>query len=483
MNSILRCLTLAAIGTDDMARTYNSTALGTRRPTVAVVGAGFSGLLTAVRLLAAPDGPAVRLIERRTQFGQGAAYSTVSPQHLLNIRAANMSAFVEWPAHFVEWLEVRGTKVSPQTYVTRSIYGEYLQEVLEQVLAMSASSDRLKLDNDEALSVEPQDGGGLRLRLARGGAIDADAVVLALGNLPPHAPLQVDPEIERAGRYVADPWAWDIERAPHEGTAVLFGTGLTMIDVALSLSAKRPDLKLLALSRRGLVPRRHLEAPPPPGRETYAGLSPLAILRQLRRQTRSADWRAVLDGMRPEVQAIWRGWTMAQRSRFLRHARPWWDVHRHRLSPVVARQVDHLTASGALSVRAGRALSLEPVANAALLTWRARASRDQLRTQVALAVNCTGPAGNFNASSSPLLNALQSGRLARADACNLGVDVDVCSRVVGANGKPNAALFAVGPITRGAYWEITSVPEIRVQAADCATHVLQALKTGRSGGC
>ena len=56
----------------------------------------------------------------------------------------------------------------------------------------------------------------------------------------------------------------------------------------------------------------------------------------------------------------------------------------------------------------------------------------------------------------------------RADACGLGLDVDAWSRPIGADGQAHDTLFAVGPLTRGQYFEITSVPDIRIQAADCA---------------
>ena len=70
---------------------------------MAVVGAGFSGALTALRLLLPPEGPDVTLIERGPRFGRGGAFASSNPRHLLNVRATNMSAFVEQPSHFIEW--------------------------------------------------------------------------------------------------------------------------------------------------------------------------------------------------------------------------------------------------------------------------------------------------------------------------------------------------------------------------------------------
>ena len=58
---------------------------------VAIIGGGFSGALQAVNLLR-HDGPGAVLIERRPEVGRGTAYSTRHPEHLLNVRASNMSA-------------------------------------------------------------------------------------------------------------------------------------------------------------------------------------------------------------------------------------------------------------------------------------------------------------------------------------------------------------------------------------------------------
>jgi hypothetical protein len=42
---------------------------------------------------------------------------------------------------------------------------------------------------------------------------------------------------------------------------LLVGTGLTAVDVALSLSARQPGRPILAVSRHGLLPSRHRDAP------------------------------------------------------------------------------------------------------------------------------------------------------------------------------------------------------------------------------
>ena len=73
---------------------------------IAVIGAGFSGVMTAIHLLwRCQPGERVYLVERGGRVGPGLAYGTSHPRHLVNVRAENMSAFVDEPDHFVRWLE------------------------------------------------------------------------------------------------------------------------------------------------------------------------------------------------------------------------------------------------------------------------------------------------------------------------------------------------------------------------------------------
>jgi len=449
-----------------------------QRPTVAIVGSGFSGLLTALRLLTQPNGPNVRLIERRGRFARGAAYSTLDPDHLLNVRASNMSAFPEEPSHFVDWLARSGQADAHNQFVLRSRYGDYLQWMIQKAVEQ-AQAGRFQLEADEATNLETV-GARWRVTLGVGRVYLVDAVVLAVGNLSPATPPSFSPQAAASRAFVADPWSLDQVDLPEEGEALLIGAGLSMVDVALHLARRRPHLKLRAVSRRGFLPCRHLlEGPtaiprpaPPPG----SGVR--EILTTLKREAAGREWRAVFDGLRPHVHGVWRGWSDQERRRFLRHARPLWDVHRHRLAPEVAARLDALLERGQLTVSAGRIRCAEPSGRGLEVVWTPRRTHAEERLHVALAVNCAGPNGDPAQTRDPLLRGLLSSGLARSDPYRLGLDVDEAGRVVNAQGAPASTLFAVGPVTRGSSWEITSVPDIRLQAALCADHLAQALKAG-----
>ncbi|HYD38879.1 MAG TPA: FAD/NAD(P)-binding protein [Allosphingosinicella sp.] len=422
---------------------------------VAIVGAGYSGTVAAVEIARAAPGADIFLVEKSGRFAAGAAYSTSSPRHLLNVRARNMSALAGDPDHFAVWAEARGH--GRDDYVPRRDYALYLAGLLDSAPGVTRVTG-------EATAVE--DGA---LVLASGERIGCDAIVLAGGNhpsrLPPaFGPLAVDDPWSGAGRAA-------LARAAAEGgDMLLVGTGLTMVDMALTLDEAGFEGRILAVSRRGLVPRAHVApAPAPLEREPPSRLG--ALVREVRGHR---PWRASVDGLRPWSQDLWRGLSEAERRRFLRHLRPWWDVHRHRIAPAVAARIDSLRGCGRLEVAAGRIVGVD----GGTVTIRRRGG-GELRRSFAAAVNCTGPQGDIRRVEDPLIRQLLASGRARTDRLGLGLDVDERSRVTGSGASP--ALYALGPLTKGAFWEIVAVPDIRGQAAGVALALRYAASTSLSG--
>src|SRR3954468_18906887 len=337
---------------------------------VAVVGAGYSGTMAAVEAKRACPAADVSLVEKRGRFAAGAAYGTSSLSHLLNVRARSMSAFADAPDDFAAWLAREGLG-GPETFARRRDYARYLAEILER-------SEARRVDG-EAVAVEEK-----ALLLASGDRLAFDALVLAGGNYPGRMPVRLAVET------VEDPWgpggAEAIARlAAQDGDLLLLGTGLTMVDVALSLDDSGFRGRMTAVSRRGLVPRPH-EEPPSPVLEAPPPARLGTLIRHLRKLR---PWRAAVDSLRPHSIALWRGFTPAEQRRFLRHARPWWDVHRHRIAPPVAARIAALRKSGRLEVLAGR---VRQEGGEVVIALR---GGGDVRRHFAAAVNCTGPEGTI----------------------------------------------------------------------------------------
>jgi len=59
--------------------------------------------------------------------------------------------------------------------------------------------------------------------------------------------------------------------------------------------------------------------------------------------------------------------------------------------------------------------------------------------------------------------------------------VDAAARTLAADGTANEQLYAIGPMTRGASWEIVAVPDIRVQVWTVARRMSNAHWVGGEG--
>ena len=434
---------------------------------VVIVGGGFSGTMLAAEL--ARRGVRATLIERSGREGRGTAYSTPEDAHLLNVVAAKMGAWADEPGHFAKTVEGEGYQ--PDDFVPRRRYGEYLSEILQE----AESSGLVTVVRADAQSAEPRSSGGWKVALGDGSTLEAQSLVVAHGNQSPEPPEAAEGISDRL--FVNDPWSDEgrkvVERAAKANSEVLLiGTGLTMIDVVLSLDEAGHRGQICALSRRGLAPRAHAEHSPAPVRIEEVPQGSLKQLWEwLRSQSARVGWRAAIDSIRPYTHQIWQALTDADRLRFLRHARPWWDVHRHRIAPEVAGRIKQLVQEGRLHIVAGRVKAMREENGAISVAIQRRGMENAKSVKFGLAVNCTGPLGAISESDDPLLNSLFEGNHARPDSLDLGLEVDGKSRIAGAK-----RAWALGPLTKGRFWEITAVPDIRGQVASVADDIAEELK-------
>lgn len=443
-------------------------------PPVAVIGAGFSGTMAALQLLSVlpPERP-VLLCERSGSFARGLAYGTGNPAHLLNVRAANMSAFPDRPGHFEEWLAGadlgEGVVRTPAgTFVARGHYGSYLTDLLKAAVT-GPGAPRLRLVNDAVVDLEPRADGFL-LRTEGGQSHRVAGAVLAMGNLATAA---------GRSRHSLDPWAPERFGRLHAHAPVLIvGTGLTMLDAVASLRAQGFSGAILALSRRGLLPNAHAPAAPWPAPDlTQADFATLRrLVARIRGEVARAaqagvGWHGVVDALRPLTDTIWRSLPPREQARFQRHLRPFWDVHRHRTAPPTARIIADEIARGALTVRAGRLLAVEDEAARAVVTLRLRGAERPERLAVQAMIDATG-FGHLTESRDPLLHRLLERGLVRPGPFGLGLDAGVDYRALGGSaGEGGGPLWILGPLLRGVLWECTAVPDIRNEAADLASLV------------
>jgi uncharacterized NAD(P)/FAD-binding protein YdhS len=458
-----------------------------RGAVVAVIGGGASGTLTAFYLLreAATARVPLRiaLIDRNGRHGLGQAYATSNVAHLLNSRAERMSAVAGDADHLVRWAAARG--IAHDGFLPRAAFGRYLTELLRGAERTAWPAATLSRVTSDVVALTPT---GLhrpvRLHLAGDGRIDADMAVLATGNRPPAAPCPV-PDTPR---YVADPWQPGALDGVTDGSpVVVLGTGLTMLDVALTVTGAHRGTVVHAVSRHALLPREHQRPPRAVGQHGPAVFGPGALahgpagLSGLIRNVRAAaadapgDWQSVVDSLRPHVADLWQAMTPRDKRVFLRSVARYWEVHRHRVPPATAGRIGLLRSAGRLSVRRGRVVAVSEVPGGLLV----RIEEGDRTAEIAAGwlINATGPAADVTSTPDPLLRGLLSAGLATPDPLRLGLRADAGGALLDASGRTSRTIFTLGPPLRGQLYETTALPEIRDQAAALAAQLIPACRS------
>ncbi len=451
--------------------------------TIAIVGAGFSGTVVAINLLQRQSAEGLRLLlVDRDAAGRGVAYADRDYPYLLNVPAGRMSADAGDPQDFLKFAQKSKPSVSGEDFLPRSLYGQYLQACLQQAEINAASGTWLERVSGTATSVQClSNGHRYGIELADGRTLIADDVVLALGN-PPSDGLPGSQALLGTAAYVADPWSAPLQFRSGERVLVV-GTGLTMADVVIAgTHAARGEAEVFAISRHGLVPpsqavlrhgqvqveaRRLLEA---------ASFSSRSLVRAVRELVADCargggDWREVVNHLRNLAPQLWQRMPQRERQRFLRHLRPYWDIHRHRLPRHTLLEIEKLRKERKLQVQAGRILGLERVGNQVRVTWRPRGTRAQAALLVDRVINCTGPNYDPRRSRDPLVISLLSQGLITPDPLGLGVRTSAFGALVDAQGRCISGMYYVGPMLRPDHWESTAVQELRDHAVRLAQHL------------
>jgi uncharacterized NAD(P)/FAD-binding protein YdhS len=448
-------------------------------PRVAVLGAGAAGTIAAVHLLraAGPRPLELELVDRAGSFGTGTAYATADPLYLLNVPAVRMGAISGQPEHFHGWCHARGEQVGEADYLPRGLFGTYLGQLLDEA-ERDAPLARVHRRRDEALDMR-RSASFLEVELRSGAQIDAHAVVLALGPLPGADPIVVADELRDSGVYVPDPWAEGaLDKARADSSVLLIGTGLTMVDVAISLAERPGGPRVRAISRHGLLPRPHrreltrVEPFELPGSEGLEAIFAAVATELERARAQGRAWRDVIDSARAGTPEAWRRLPLADRRRFLSEVNRYWDVHRFRIAPAVAERLDRHAAAGRVSWGAGGIEAIEPRGDGALVALRDPGSGELETVAVDRVINCTGAGTAVADSPSLLLRSLLGEGFVRPDPLGLGLDVDRCGLAVDADGRPDPRLSVIGSLRRGVEWESIGVTEFRDQAARIAGRII-----------
>ena len=461
-----------------------------QRVDVILVGAGLSGAAFAAHLMR--DHPRLHarlaIVEPAARLGRGLAYGTVDPVHRTNVTAGRMSLFPDLPDHFADWLVRRDEATQDPAAVSldgrmhprRVVYGEYVDQTVRMQIA--ASQLEVQHLHTRAISAARLPGGGWEVVLETGERLQAPILVLGVGHTRPDlprflAPLRDDPRI------IDDPWDISaLDRVPPGDAVLVVGTGLTGCDVIASLRDRGHRGPILAVSRRGLLPRPRTTQPVSAAGDfaTAPSVTALALLRRVRaamagQVASGRPWENVIDAIRGQARTIWGSLPVPERQRVLRHLRPFWDVHRFQCAPQIETVLQDGLDAGWLAVMAASVEDASAGPTGIIVRLRRAHGAGVRSVTVGAIVNCTGPGHRSVVASNPLLHALAEGGALRADPCRLGIDVTTTSQVIAADGRVWPDMFVVGPLARGTHGELMGLPQVTLQPREVAVMVAALL--------
>ena len=455
---------------------------------VAIIGAGFSGLMTAYHLIKETTTPlSIYLINPKDTFGKGAAYSTTSHKHLLNVPAAKMSALHDNPNHFLDWAHQQpGYKdvnkdTLGKTFLPRQLYGKYINTLWEEALKSKREDTIVNVIHDSAIDIEKKEGKYI-VTLNSHAPVTADFVILATGNESPANPPIPNAAFYNSVKYIKNPWLTDVIKfiKPDENILII-GNGLTTVDLVLTIMNTGYKGQIHTLSPTGFAilshRHNHLEykdfinelKEPYKLDEIYA--TARKHYRKLHKVGISIE--PVIDSLRPLTQKIWQALSHKDKETFLRDVKSKWNHVRHRLAPQLYDYIQSLRLKGKLVVHTAKLIDITESPNGVTIQYLSKRTGTLKTISAGLVINCTGPHTDISKSEDPLLVALTAKGMIQPDSLRIGMDVTENWTVRDAQGKENPTLYTLGGNLRGLLWETTAVPELKTQTAQLAKRILE----------
>lgn len=439
---------------------------------IAIVGRGFTGLMTAIALLRAFDGPFHLVLYDPYPKIDGGEAAGRSVSRLLNSRVRDLSVDPAARDDFRHWLEAgdgwRDREPSlagsvEHAFVPGEIFSAYVYQRFSEALR-DRTDVMVQVRADSVTAIARHQEGGLSL-VTGDERTRFDAVFLATG-------------------YGLRDGADGISPQGSVGEVLVIGGGIHAVDRALRLLAAGEASHVTLISASGFLPQPHTQsavgavASDRPFPHTLRGA--FRYLREAanRAAAEGSGWQGIMNDFRLRAGDLWQQLTPEERRRFKRHVKPIYDSHRNRLPPGHYERLHRAIASGAITVRKGK---VERIAtNGVLLST----STGLQVLPAARTIDCRIRSTDLD---SPLFRALLAANLVRRDELDLGIFVERSGQVIV---EPDVfeGLFAMGPLGLGSLPDIDLVPEIVVQAYAAATalrssfHPVGANSDARPGG-
>ncbi len=425
---------------------------------LAIVGGGFAALSSLAHLVRFAERPFSVCIIASDGFDFfGPAYSTPREEHLLNVRTSQMGLYEGDTASFLEY----AANGKPDDYLPRKTFGAYLAKSLQDIYR-EAREKNIFINIVKDIVDDIAEG----LILSHSGKkTAAKNILLATGNSFPSS--------DKSARQIENVWHFDFTNLPDaSSTIAVIGSGLTAVDVIISLHNAGWKGKIDCYSGNGHLPRRHpdvfeKEKIPKIDAAEFTGTRLSTLLRNIRTLVRKVsggeqDSAYPFYALRPFVPAIWRSLSAEDKSRAMKKYLWLWNIYRHRYAAYLDDILQKKIAGGSLELKRGKVTGTRDTQDGVTLDIK-KADGETAQEDFALAFRCVGP--SYRAGTHSLIKNMIDKNLLRPHESGFGLkaaeDLSVGKKI-----------YAIGPLLFGEFFETTAVPEIRAQAQKVAKTIL-----------
>ncbi len=455
---------------------------GVSVPRIAIVGRGFSGLMSAIALLRRVRTPfELLMLDPHPEINGGQALAGAQIGAILNSRVRDLSVADDDADDFDTWLRGNASfrnAVSAaipgfrQIFVPKGMFSDYAYQRFSDALALRHDVS-IRMRSELVLSIARRSDSRFAVATGEGPAEICDIVVLATGYGTTRKPTPSQPETPGATAIRARRLA----PCPH---IVLLGTGVRVVDRLFQLRDEGYCGRITLLSAHGFLPRSHTRfAADPMELEGEIPRRLRDVVPFLRHACRAAEdggqnWQSVMNAFRKQARSLWRDLPAQEKRRFNRHLRAIYDSHRNRLpEPHYLRLMRELSTGGTV-LRKGRAGAFTN--DGVTVRWPGETREGFMAASAVIDCRCAAP----DLAAPPLSTLMQDG-LAMPDELGLGVLVNAHGEVL-VGDQATANLYAVGPLGLGSLPDIDLVPEIVSQAYAAAGLMTQTCTALASTG-
>lgn len=453
--------------------------------TIGIIGAGFSGTMTAVQLIEKSTAPfEIILINEKDTLNKGFAYNPYSDKHLLNVITGKMSAFSAKPDDFVDWVmkkesfKDKDRTLIANSFLPRQLYGQYLVDIWNEYKGIAASKNITITVIDSFVVDLETSNDSVTLWLDNDLKLKVDDCIIASGNLVPRNPKIKNPDFYQSKNYFQNPWTIDsVENINPSLPVLIVGNGLTMVDTVVALMEQGFKNDIYSISPNGfnILPHRHNGLKYTKlTEELHEEMSLFEIFKLVKKHIKTArEYGAtaepVIDSLRPYTQSIWKRFSTEEKSIFMSKLRHLWGVARHRIPIHTHDKLQKLRIEGKLHINSGKILNFTEGQDGIVVEYFDKKDQSIKTLKVSRIINCTGPETDLNnVDKSFLKNCLLKGIL-KQDPLKLGISTNTDTfQVMDAKDNPHSNLFTLGGNLKGELWESTAVNELKIQTENLA---------------